>query len=202
MTERLRVIKGSMFSGKTEELIRRAKRAEHAHMVVQVFKPIIDNRWGDRDVTRSHSGAEYPAISVNNSAEILDKIEDGVEQVFIEEVQFFDTNIVPVVEELLDRDIEVVVTGLPTDFRNEPFGEMPILLAKADNIDFLTAICTHEEEDGRICRKEATRTQRFVDGKHPRYTDPIIVIGAEESYAARCPNHHIVLEKPPRNLGK
>ncbi len=195
MVERLTAIPGSMFSGKTEELIRLVTRAEYAGRSVQVFKPIIDDRWGKIKKVSSHSGSEHDAIPVRSSREILERLLPDTQLVAIDEAQFFDEEIVPVIDELLEKDVEVVFAGLPTDFRGEPFGQMPILLAKADEINRLTAICTYSE-DGEICGELATRTQRLVNGQPANYTDPIILIGAEESYAARCPDHHIVPGKP------
>lgn len=198
MTERLTTIAGSMFAGKSEELLRRVTRAEYAGRETQVFKPALDNRWGTTDV-RSHSGSHHEALAINNPLEILENLSPDTKLVAIDEVQFFDENIISTVLELLDRDIEVVVAGLPTDFRGEPFGSMPTLLAIADQVERLTAICTHINGNNKPCGADATRTQRLVSGKPANYTDPIVMIGAEESYQARCPNHHIVPGKPKIN---
>lgn len=199
MTERLTGVSGSMFSGKTETLIRLITRAEYANQKVQVFKPIIDDRWGKTEMVRSHSGSEHTAIPVYSSTEILKRLLPDTKLVAIDEAQFFDEEIVSVIEELLARDIEVIFAGLPTDFRGEPFGPMPILLAKADEITRLTAICTHSEND-KICGEPATKTQRFVNGQPANYHDPIILIGAEERYAARCPDHHLIPGKPKKHF--
>ncbi|HWA51638.1 MAG TPA: thymidine kinase [Patescibacteria group bacterium] len=201
MTERIRGISGNMFAGKTDELLRRVTRAEIAGKDVLVFKPAIDDRWGRKDKIRSHAGAEHAAIPVATSEEILNYLTKNTEIVAIDEIQFMDENIVPVVDEIVERDIEVNFDGLPLDFRGEPFGQMPVLLAKSDDIERLTAICTyHCEEDGKICGKEATRTQRFVNGMPANYNDEIILIGAQESYAPRCPTHHKVPGKPRKML--
>ena len=199
MAERLTGISGSMFSGKTAELIRLVERAEFADMRVQVFKPLIDDRWGKVDQIRSHSGAEHNAVSVKRSLDILENLNPETGVVAIDEIQFFDVEIVGVIDELLDRNILVIFAGLPLDFRGEAFGQMPVLLAKADGLTKVTAICTHSE-NGEICGAEATRTQRLVDSLPANYDDPIILIGAEESYSPRCPQHHIVPGKPIRKI--
>lgn len=198
MTERLKGISGSMFAGKTAELLRLVEREEIAKRKVQMFKPSIDVRW-DTDKIKSHSGSEHDAIVVNNSLEILENLSEDVDLVAIDEIQFFDDKISLVIDEILDRDIRVLFAGLPLDFRGEPFGPVPVLLAKSDEVVKITAICTYTD-NGEICGEEATRTQRILDGKPAAYTDPIVLVGADESYAARCPNHHIVPGKPERNL--
>jgi len=199
MTERLIGIKGSMFSGKTDELIRLVNREEIAGRIVQVFKPIVDDRWGLTEKIRSHAGSEHDATLVHSSLEILGLLNEDSQIVAIDEIQFFDEHIVDVVSELLDRDIKVMFAGLPEDFRGEPFGPVPLLLSKSDDIVTLTAICTHKE-NGEICGQEATKTQRFIDGQPANYKDPVILVGAEELYAARCPTHHVVPGKPERKL--
>jgi thymidine kinase len=196
MTERLHVIAGCMFSGKTGHFLEIVTRAEIARRKVQVFKPIVDDRWGKLQQVRSHSGSEHEATPVLKPKEILDHLEAGTQIVAIDEVQFFDPKeIIEVIQYLLDADIQVIVAGLPLDFRGEPFGAMPTLLALADEIDRLTAICTHTDNDG-ICGQEATRTQRLIGEKPAQYTDPIIMIGANDNYQARCPKHHQVPGKP------
>ena len=178
------VITGSMFCGKTEELIRRLRRASIARQKVQVFKPVIDNRYAYSKVT-SHSGADFEAIPINRSDEILDKLESDVTVVGIDEAQFFDDGIVDVAETLADRGIRVIITGLDTDFRGEPFGCMPTLIAKAETVEKLNAICM-------ICGEMASRTQRLINGQPAHYSDPIVIVGASEMYEARCRRHHIV----------
>ena len=193
MTEKLTVISGLMFAGKTDEMLRRLRRAEVIDKIVQIFKPDIDDRWGEREKVGSHSGGWRNAIPVGSPKEILERLEDDVDIVAISEVQFMDPKeIVEVVLELLDRDIEVIVDGLPTDFKREPFGAMPILLAMADEIDHLTALCDEEIDGGIKCGENASLTQRFVDGQPAKKTAPVVVIGAEEQYAARCFRHHKV----------
>lgn len=199
MTERLTGLKGSMFSGKTEVLITRVTRQEIAGKTVQVFKPKIDDRYGAINEIKSHSGARHDATPVENSLQILELLDPEADLVAIDEIQFFDEQIVAVVEELLDRDVPVIFAGLPEDFRGEPFGQMPILLAKSDDIVPLTAVCDYKM-DGETCGQEATKTQRFVNGEPAHYKDPIVEIGGRKAYAARCPNHHVVRGKPQRDF--
>lgn len=186
-TGSVEVITGSMFSGKTDEMIRRLRRATIARQKVQVFKPRIDNRYMVEQVT-SHAGTSFEAIPVENSGEIVNYLEPDTTVVAIDEAQFFDDGIVPLVQTLADRGLRVLVAGLDTDFRAEPFGCMPVLMAKAERVDKLQAICM-------ICGEPASRTQRLVNGKPARYNDPVIIVGASEMYEARCRNHHEV----PRN---
>ncbi len=183
-TGSLEVITGSMFCGKTEELIRRLRRATIAKQKVQVFKPIIDVRYKMGKVT-SHSGADFDAIPVENSDQILAKIEEGVSVIGIDEAQFFDYGIIDVADSLANKGYRVIITGLDTDFRGEPFGCMPTLIATAEHVDKLNAICM-------VCGEAASRTQRLVNGKPASYNEPIIIVGAEEIYEARCRNCHCV----------
>lgn len=181
------VITGSMFCGKTEELIRRLRRATIAKQHVQVFKPVIDSRYS-YSMVKSHSGLDFEAVPVNSSQEILENLQADVTVVGIDEAQFFDDAIVDVANQLADQGLRVIVTGLDTDFRGEPFGCMPVMTAKADKVDKLAAICM-------VCGEAATRTQRLVNGKPARYNDPIVIVGASEMYEARCRRCHDV----PRN---
>lgn len=178
------VICGSMFCGKTEELIRRLRRARIAKQEVQVFKPLVDHRYNHTKVT-SHSGLDVDATPVANPEEIMAQLSPGTTVVGIDEVQFFDPSIVVVVENLAENGIRVVVTGLDTDFRGEPFGCMPQLMARAEKVDKLHAICM-------VCGEAASRTQRLVDGKPAHFDEPIVVVGAQEMYEARCREHHQV----------
>jgi len=178
------VICGSMFSGKTEEMIRRLRRAVIAKQKVQVFKPVIDNRYNASKVT-SHAGLDFEAIPISDSSEIMENMKENTTVVGIDEAQFFDEGIVKVIENLADHNMRVIVTGLDMDFRGEPFGCMPELLARADKIDKLQAICM-------TCGGPANRTQRLVDGKPAHYNDPIVIVGASEMYEARCRAHHEV----------
>lgn len=202
MTESLKGIAGSMFVGKTDLLLREVSRAEIAKKNVLVFKPKIDDRWGKIDVVRSHSGSEHAAYVIKEPVEIIDIVKSYLEKngridlIAIDEVQFFDQEIVDVIQTLLETDIPVIFTGLSQDFRGEPFGSMPTLLALCDEIERPTAICT-EEINGETCGARATKTQRIINGKPAKYTDPVVLIGAEEEgYHARCVKHHRVLDRP------
>lgn len=183
-TGSIEVITGSMFCGKTEELIRRLRRATIAQQKVQVFKPTIDNRYAEQKVT-SHAGHNFDALSLSSASEIMNKINSETTVVAIDEAQFFDDEIIPISQSLADRGIRVIIAGLDTDFRGEPFGPMPILMSKAEKVDKLHAICV-------VCGEDASRTQRLVDGKPARYDDPIVIVGAAELYEARCREHHQV----------
>jgi thymidine kinase len=178
------VITGSMFCGKTEELIRRLRRATIARQTVQAFKPAIDVRYALEKV-KSHSGAEFEALPVQSSTEVLDNLKAGTTVVAIDEAQFFDAGIVEVVQKLAEGGIRVIVAGLDTDFRGEPFGPMPELMAKAEIVDKLHAICM-------VCGESACRTQRLVNGHPANYHDPVVIVGASELYEARCRQHHQV----------
>lgn len=180
----IEVVCGSMFSGKTDELIRRLVRARIAKQKVQVFKPAIDVRYAVEKVT-SHAGSNYDAIPVEKAANIREKLEADTTVVGIDEAQFFDADIVGVAEELADRGIRVIVAGLDMDFRGEPFGPMPTFMARAERVDKLHAICM-------TCGDEASRTQRLVNGKPARFNDPVVIVGASELYEARCRKHHEV----------
>lgn len=181
---RLEVITGPMFCGKTDELLRRLRRAIIAKQKIQVFKPGFDIRYSNEKVT-SHAGNEYDAFPIENTSEIPAILRDDVTLVAIDEAQFFEKEIISVVQGLVDQGIRVIVGGLDMDFRGEPFGQMPILLAQAEVVDKLQAICM-------VCGEDATRTQRLVDGEPAYYEDPIIIVGASEMYEARCRIHHQV----------
>jgi thymidine kinase len=181
---RVEVVCGSMFSGKTEELIRRVRRAIIAQQKVQVFKPQLDDRFGIKNVT-SHNGQKVEAVPVPCAKDILPLITPDTTVIAIDEVQFFDPQILPIVSDLADRGLRVILGGLDMDFRGEPFGCMPQALAIADEIIKLSAICT-------VCGSTASRTQRLVNGEPAYYEDPIIMVGAQESYEARCRKHHYV----------
>jgi thymidine kinase len=178
----IEVITGSMFCGKTDELIRRLRRATIARQKVQVFKPVIDNRYALEKVT-SHAGNEYAAQPVPSAGAILQRVEPDTTVVGIDEAQFFDATIIPLTRQLAARGVRVIVAGLDTDFRGEPFGPMPVLMAEGDVLDKLHAICM-------VCGGLACRTQRLVDGKPANYNDPVVIVGAAEMYEARCREHH------------
>lgn len=180
----LEVITGSMFSGKSEELIRRLRRAEIASQKIQVFKPAIDTRFSEAKLT-SHAGTQFEATPISSSSEMLSLVDHDTTVVAIDEAQFFDDEIASVVEELANRGLRVLVGGLDTDFRGEPFGPMPTLMAQAERVDKVNAICM-------VCGNAASRTQRLIDGNPARYDDPIVIVGASEMYEARCRLHHEV----------
>lgn len=180
----IEVIVGPMYSGKSEELIRRLKRAEIAKQKVVVFKPAIDDRYSVDSVV-SHSGFKCKAVHIQHAREILERIEADIQVVGIDEVQFLDDEIIDIVRALADRGLRVIVAGLDMDFRGEPFGPTPTILAIAEFVDKLSAICMS-------CGNPATRTQRLIDGKPANYKDKTILVGATESYEARCRLHHQV----------
>lgn len=183
------VICGSMFCGKTEELIRRLKRAVIARQKVQVFKPVIDQRYSVDKVT-SHAGTAFDAVSIASAADILRSLETDTTVVGIDEAQFLEPDIVPIVRSLAAKGIRVIVAGLDLDFRGEPFGSMPVLMAEAERVDKLQAICM-------VCGEPASRTQRLVNGNPAYYEDPIVIVGAAEMYEARCRKHHQVPRSKP-----
>jgi len=180
----LEVITGSMFCGKTDELIRRLRRATIARQKVQVFKPLIDDRYAIEKVT-SHAGSEFAAIPIQSASEIPARLDPKTTVVAIDEAQFFDAQVVSICQTLADKGLRVIVAGLDTDFRGEPFGLMPVLMAQAERVDKLHAICM-------VCGEPASRTQRLVNDKPARYNEPIVVVGAAEMYEARCREHHTV----------
>lgn len=194
----LEVIVGPMFSGKSEELIRRLTRAVIARQNVQVFKPALDDRYHESAVA-SHAGRSVHAVAVRGAADIRAHLSgegtllpsgaaDLPDVVGIDEVQFMDPDLVPLVLELADAGVRVILAGLDLDFRAEPFGFMPDLLARAESVEKLTAICT-------VCGAPATRSQRLIGGQPARADDPVVLVGALESYEARCRVHHEL--RPP-----
>ena len=184
----LEVICGSMFSGKSEELIRRVKRARIAKQRVIVLKHAIDDRFSSSQVV-SHDGDKLEGIPVTNSSDLISKIPLGTQVVAIDEAQFFDSGLVEVCDTLAHSGVRVIVAGLDTNFRGEPFGPMPMLLALAEDVTKLNAICMK-------CGAPASRTQRLVNGTPARFDDPVVMIGASESYEARCRKCHEVPGKP------
>ena len=180
----IEVVVGPMYSGKSEELIRRLKRAKIAKQNIIVFKPHIDDRYSKKDVV-SHSGNSIENKTKKKSSDIYDLIDEDVQVVGIDEVQFFDENIVNIAVDLANKGVRVIAAGLDMDFKGEPFGPTPRLLAVAEFVDKIQAICS-------VCGQPATRTQRLIDGQPARYDDPIIQVGAVESYQARCRKCHVV----------
>ncbi len=184
---RVEVVCGSMFSGKTEELLRRLRRAMIARQKVQVFKPLLDDRYG-LTLVKSHNGAGFQAQPVASAAAVLEAVAPDTTVVAIDEAQFFDAGLVEVCQRLADEGRRVICAGLDTDFRGEPFGPMPLLLALAEDVEKLRAICV-------VCGEPASRTQRLINGQPAAYDDPIVLIGAAEVYEARCRRCHEV--RPP-----
>lgn len=185
---KLTVICGSMFAGKTEELIRLARRALYARRKVQVFKPTLDDRYDDTMVV-THMGARHEAVPVRDVAELRAKLDPDTDMVLVEEAQFFEESLVDLAVELADAGVEVVCAGLDQDFRRTGFGPMPRLMTAADEVVKLRAICM-------ACGAPASHTYRAVDGKPAHEDDPIILIGAEETYEARCRNCYALKTGP------
>lgn len=182
----IEMVVGPMYSGKSEELIRRLKRAKIAKQEVIVFKPSIDNRYSQEDVV-SHSGVAIRAVAIEDLSKIKEYITPKTQVVGFDEVQFFEQGIIDIVIKLADEGIRVICAGLDMDFKAIPFGVIPELLARAEFIDKLQAVCVK-------CGDPATRTQRIIDGKPARYEDPVILVGATESYEARCRKCHQIGE--------
>lgn len=181
----IEVVTGVMFSGKSEELLRRVRRALIAGRSVQLFKSHLDDRYGGIHQVASHDGKAAEAIPVSTSREVAERVRPGTDVVAVDEAQFLDGGIVAVVNDLADRGIRVVVAGTDMDFRGEPFGPIPELLAVAEQIDKLHAICVR-------CGDLATRNQRLVDGRPAPAEAPTIQVGGTESYEARCRSCHEV----------
>lgn len=175
---KLEVICGSMFSGKTEELIRRMRRAQIAKLNTQIFKHSLDNRVTTANL-HSHDGNHLSAISIDNTHDFKDLLISEVQVIGIDEIQFFSNEILPVIQELIACGKYVIAAGLDLDFRGVPFGCMPALLALADNVTKLKAVCV-------VCGNDAQFTQRIVNGKPAQFSEPIILISAQECYQARC----------------
>ncbi len=173
----IEVIVGCMFSGKSEELIRRIKRAIIANQKAIVFKPQIDNRY-ETDKVVSHNGISIKAVVVNNANEIKG-IAENYDVIGIDEAQFFDNSLINIVEDLANNGKRVIIAGLDQDFRGEPFGIIPHLMAIADSVDKLHAICV-------VCGAVATKSQRLINDKPASYNDPTILVGSKEVYQPRC----------------
>jgi thymidine kinase len=181
----IEVIAGVMFSGKSEELIRRVRRAIIARKRVQVFKSHLDDRYHGVFSISSHDGRVVEAVPVDSSRHIAQQLNSPIDVVAVDEAQFLDEGIVGVAGSLADRGVRVIVAGTDTDFRGEPFGPMAQLMAVADVVDKLHAICV-------LCGAPASRNQRLIEGKPARYDSPTILVGGRESYEARCRHCHQV----------
>ena len=183
----LDLIAGCMFSGKTQELIRRLDQERYAGAAIQAFKPAIDDRYAIEAVA-SHRAVRFPAIAVPEAAAIEQQLRDETRVVGIDEAQFFGAEIVPFVSRLADRGLHVIVAGLDLDFLNRPFGPMPLLAAQADRLTKLQASCQYPGCGSH----QAVRTQRLVDGFPAPADGPLVVIGGSATYEARCRHHHRV----------
>jgi len=179
------VICGVMFSGKSEELIRRVRRAIIAKKKVQVFKSHLDERYAGIYHISSHDGRTVEAVPIDTSEQIAHLVHPDTEVVAIDEAQFLDAGIVPLVTALANGGTRVILAGTDSDFRGEPFGPMPQLLAVAEIVDKLHAICV-------ICGNPASRNQRLISGRPARYDSPTIMVGSAEAYEARCRGCHSV----------
>ena len=184
----IELLAGVMFSGQSEELIRRVRRAIIARRSVQVFKSHLDARYAGLVHVSSHDGREVEAVPIDTSAEIFRQVRPDTEIVAIDEAQFLDEEIVTVVTALAERGVRVILAGTDTDFRGEPFGSMGALMAVAEEVTKLRAICV-------VCGELACRNQRLVDGKPARWDSPIVMVGGRESYEARCRHCHRVPRK-------
>jgi thymidine kinase len=181
----IEVIAGVMFSGKSEELQRRVRRATIARKRVQVFKSHLDNRYAGLYHVSSHDGRTMEALPVDSSHQISLRLDPTAHVIAIDEAQFLDAGIVGLATSLAERGRRVIIAGTDTDFRGEPFGAMPQLMAVAELVDKLHAICV-------LCGAPASRNQRLIDGRPARYDSPVIMVGAADSYEARCRACHQV----------
>lgn len=191
----IELVCGSMFSGKTEELLRRVRRSEIARNTVQMVKPRIDDRYGIGRVASHMGTAREDVLIVSEARELLQTLRPDTNVVAIDEVQFFDWQIADVCDNLANAGKRVIIAGLDQDFRGEPFGPMPLLMAMAERVDKLHAICV-------VCGAPASRTQRLIDGRPARYDDPVILVGGSESYEARCRTCHEVPGSPKSRVAE
>jgi len=179
------VISGVMFSGKTEELIRRVRRAVIARKKVQVFKSHLDARYAGLYNVTTHDGLTVEAEPVDSAEQVVRSVRDGTEVLAVDEAQFLDDGIVDVADALANRGVRVILAGTDVDFRGLPFGAMPILMCIAEVVDKLHAICV-------VCGGPATRNQRLINGAPAPWNSPTIMVGGRESYEARCRHCHRV----------
>ena len=182
----IEVIAGVMFSGKSEELMRRVRRSTIARKRVQVFKSHLDDRYSGLYNVSSHDGRDLEAIPVDSASQIAQKLDPMAQVVAVDEVQFLDAGIIALATALAERGRRVILAGIDTDFRGEPFGAMPQLMAVAEAVTKLHAICV-------LCGNPASRNQRLIDGKAARWDSPTIMVGAAQSYEARCRACHRVV---------
>jgi thymidine kinase len=186
----IEVIAGVMFSGKTEELMRRVRRATIARKRVQVFKSHLDDRYAGLMALSSHDRRSFEATPVDSAAQIALRLDPTAQVIAIDEAQFLDSGVVRIATGLAERGRRVIIAGTDTDFRGEPFGAMPQLMCVAEVVDKLHAICV-------MCGSPASRNQRLIDGKPAPYDSPTIMVGAADSYEARCRACHLVPRRDP-----
>lgn len=181
---KIEVVTGCMFAGKTEEIMRRLRRAEIANCNIEVFTPHIDDRF-DREIIGSHNGKSWEATVVEMNQDGLETMREASEAdiIAVDEFNFFEPEFIPVLQALANSGVRVIVSGLDQNFRGEAFSPMDTLMAVADEVDKLSAIC-------EVCGQDATRTQRLVDGDPAAFEEPTIQVGGEEAYQARCRDCH------------
>lgn len=194
MAASLTVITGPMFSGKTSRLLELADRASWAEKKTVLFNHSFDKRYSKDGSLATHNGQRLRAIAVSKPEEIPTKLRKGTKLILIDEAHFFSRQLIDVVEKLLEQGIEIIIAGLDQNFRGEGFGPIPELLARADKVEKLTAVCTYKT-NGKICAREATMSQRLINGNPASYDTNEVMIGSEETYAARCREHHFVPAK-------
>lgn len=180
----IEVITGCMFAGKTEEFIRRIQVLRFAKKKIVVFKPKLDNRYRSDQVV-SHSGSHIDCYVIQHANEMCLYLHDQYDVIAVDEIQFFDEDMIVVLNQLADQGKRVIVSGLDMDFRGEPFGIMAKLITQAEFVTKLTAVCM-------VCGAPATRSQRLMNGEPARFNEPIINVGASECYEARCRHCHVV----------
>ena len=190
----LEAIIGPMFAGKTSELIRRLERENLAETKVILFKHRRDQRYSEEEVVVSHDAKRFKAHQIRDSElDTILKLSKDAEVVAVDEVQFFPADIVRVINQLLHADKRVMFTCLNLNFRGEPFNDtVKELLPRADNLTYLTAVCMHKLASGKKCGREATMTQRIINGKPAPYNSPLVLVAGKEAYEARCFKHHEV----------
>lgn len=178
-------IVGPMFAGKTEELMRRIKRMEYAHKNYLIFKPSIDTRYSLTEIV-THNKKALKAINISHGSDIKRYLKKDTQAIVIDEVQFFDNSLVKYLLEFADQGYRVICGGLDRDFRGQAFKVTGEIMAISDSVVKLTAICSK-------CGKEATMTQRIIDGEPAHFNDPTILVGESDSYEARCRDCHEVI---------
>ena len=188
----IEVIAGVMFSGKSEELIRRVRRAMIARKKVQVFKSHLDARYAGIYSVSSHDGRTVQALPADSAAQIALQVDPMANVIAIDEAQFLDDGIVPLVTSLAGRGRRVIIAGTDTDFRGEPFGPMPTLMAVSEVVDKLHAICV-------LCGGPASRNQRLIGGQPAPYDSPQVMVGGTEAYEARC---RMCFSAPRKDVGQ